>query len=136
MKLLDVFHAVATNQDRPVAPWGALATLKKPPKVAYRLLKYGDKITAEYVLIEKQRRTLLYEAAGVAEGSEVNLQPGTPAFDKFVQGFNAFLANDSDLEPVGLSMDALIEALDSNQGNALSEADLSLLEPFFQEKAA
>lgn len=133
MKLIEVWNACGTSQAKPLSTWGVLASLKKPPKVAYRLLKYGAKLAAEFDVIDKHRRTLIYEAAGVAEGSDVKMEPGTPAFNKFVQGFNAFLGNDSDLEPVGISMDALIDALDAEKGNVLSEHDLALLEPFFQE---
>lgn len=111
-----------------------MASLKKPPKVAYRLLKYGNKLQAEYDIIEKQRVKLVYEAAGVPEGSDASINPGSPEHNKFVVGFNEFLFNDSDLEVVGLSMDELIDALDAEKGNVLSEADLALLEPFFTEK--
>lgn len=134
MKLFEVYNAVSTSQEKPVSTWGALTALKKPPKVAYRLLKYGAKLGAEFEVIEKQRIKLIYEAAGAAEGSEVNIKPGTAEFNKFVQGFNEFLANDSDLEPVGISMDALIDALDAEKGNVLSEQDLAVVEPFFTEK--
>lgn len=133
MKLLDIWQACASSESKPVSAWASLVLLKKPPRVAYRLLKYGAKLSAEYEVIEKQRRALLYEAAGVDEGQPVTLESGTPEFDQFFRGFNAFLIGDSDLDPVGLSMDALIDALDSEKGNVLSEQELALLEPFFQE---
>lgn len=120
--------------------WGArdafarLSTLKKPPKLAYRLLKYARKFEVELAACEAHRVQCVYEAAGVADGTPgVSLAPDTPEFSAFVLAFSEFLANDSDLEPVGINMDALIEALDAETGNVLCENDLAMLEPFFQE---
>ncbi|MCR4332422.1 MAG: hypothetical protein NUV34_06940 [Sulfuricaulis sp.] len=134
MKLFDVWNAVYSVPNQPAA-WTTLTSLKKPPKVAYRLFKYGAQLGAEFDVIEKQRTKLLYEAAGVSEGSPVDIQPGTPEFSQFANGFNEFLAGDSDLEPVGITMDALIAALDI-VGNALSEQDLAAVKPFFKVKTA
>ena len=136
MKLLDVWNAVATSQDRTVSPWGALARLKKPPKVAYRLMKYGKDIDDEYNVIDRRRIELVHEAAGVEEGQPVKIEPDSPEFSRFAVAFNEFLDGESDLKPVGIGMDALIDALDSEKGNVLSEQDLALVAPFFQEKAA
>lgn len=132
MKLIDVWNAVQSNKDKPVSAWAAMTSLKKPPKVAYRLLKYGAKLGTEFDVIEKHRVELIYEAAGAPEGSPVDIKPGSPEFAQFANSFNEFLAGDSDLEPVGMTMDALIDALDT-AGNALSEQDLAAVEPFFQE---
>lgn len=133
MRLFDIWNVCLASGEKPVSTWASMASLRKPPKVAYRLLKYGAKVGAEFDVIGKQRNKLIYEAAGVPEGGEVKIDPGTPQFSKFVQDFNAFLDNESDLKAVDLSMDALIDALDAEKGNALSESDLALLEPFFHE---
>lgn len=117
--------------------FGRLAQLRKPPKLAYRLLKYLRKINVELDLCETQRQKCVYEAAGENLGAtDINLSPGTPEFDAFIAKFNEFLATDSDLEPLDLGMDALIDGLDSEPGNAMSENDLALLEPFFVVKQA
>lgn len=115
--------------------FNVLAQLKKPPKLAYRLMKYGQQFAVEFDACEAYRIKCVYETASVAPGTpNVNLLPGTPEFDAFLAKFNEFLGNEADLEPVGIGMDALIEALDSERGNVLSEAELALLTPFFQEK--
>ena len=132
MKLIDVWNAASATQGKSI--WSTLASLKKPPKVSYRLLKYGAKLSREFDVIEKQRIKLLYEVSGAKEGEQVIIGPGTPEFAKFVADFNEFLSGESDLELVGLDMDTLIEALDNEKGNVLSEQDLAALEPFFQVK--
>lgn len=115
--------------------FGRLAHLRKPPKLAYKLLKYARKYEAEFDVCEAHRVKCVYEVAGVAPGTpDINLLPATPEFDAFMVKFNQFLANDSDLEPVGIGMDALIDALDAETGNVMSETDLVLIEPFFAEK--
>ena len=123
-----------------LAAFNALANLKKPPKIAYRLMKYERKLQSEHRLCEIQRSKIVCEIAGVAFGSPeaqtTVLKVGTPEFDAFLAKFNEFLENESDLQPIPLSMDALIEALDAEKGNVLSEADLALIEPFFEEPKA
>lgn len=127
MKLVDVWNARNA--------FATLAQLKKPPKVAYRLMKYAKQFAAEFDTCEAARVSCVYEIAGVEPGTpNINLLPGTPEYDAFVAKFNEFLANDSELEPLEMSMDALIDALDSERGNVLSENDLALLAPFFHGK--
>lgn len=127
MKLITIWNAREA--------FAKLAQLKKPPKLAYRLMKYGRKFVAEFDACEEQRIKCVYEAAGVEPGTpDTNLLPGTPEFAEFMAKFNEFLDSESDLEPVGVGMDSLIESLDSERGNVLTETDLVLIEPFFQEK--
>lgn len=127
MKLVDVWNARNA--------FAVLAQLKKPPKVAYRLMKYSKKFAAEFDICEAERVALVFVVADVEPGTpNINLLPGTDEFAAFQEAFNEFLANDSDLEPVDIGMDALIDALDAEHGNVLSEAELALLVPFFQEK--
>lgn len=134
MKLFNIYNAVSVPKGKQISPWGALASLKKPPRMAYRLLKYGAQVSAEFDLIERQRVKLICEAAGVPEGSPAELKPDTPEYISFVQNFNNFLDNESDMDPVGISMDELINMLESETGNVLSETDLALLDPFFKDK--
>lgn len=127
MKLVDVWNARSA--------FNTLSQLKKPPKIAYRLMRYGKLFAAEFDACEAQRVAYVYEVAGVEPGTpNVNLIQGTPEFDVFVAKFNEFLSNEAELAPLDMSMDTLIDALDSERGNVLSEAELALLAPFFQEK--
>lgn len=125
MKLVQIWNARE--------PLTRLAGLKKPPQVAYRLLKYSRKFEVELATCEDERSRLIYEISGAPSGESVALLPETADYATFVQRFNEFLAQESDLEPVGIDMDALIAALDVG-GNTLSEMDLALLEVLFTEK--
>jgi hypothetical protein len=127
MKLLDIWNSRES--------WMALADMKKPPKVAYRLMRYHAKINAELVALEAGREAAVYEAAGVEGPAIVSLNPGSVEYEIFIKGFNKFLDEESDLSPVGISMDALVDALDGDAANRLTERQLALLEPFFTEKA-
>ena len=120
MKLLQILNAKES--------WARLAQLRKPPKTAYRLLKYFRKVSAESETIEAHRIKCVYEAAG---GPGIDLVPPDPRFAVFLKQFNEFLEGDSDLQWSGMPMDELIAALDAETGNVLSEADLDALEPFF-----
>ena len=97
--------------------FSALSALKKPPKLSYRLYKYQHKFNTEVAICEAQRIKCVCEVAGVEPGSveaaSVVLLPGTPEFVTFLAKFNEFIAGESDLAPVGVGMDALIDALDA-----------------------
>ena len=127
MRLLDVWNG------RPA--WEALAELKKPPKLAYRLMKYLRKLNTELAACEEGRQSCVHLVAGTTPPAIVLLSPDTPEFQVFLGKFNEFLLDESDLEPVGISMDDLIDALDAQTGNLLTERQLLLLEPFFTAKA-
>lgn len=133
MKLFHVWN-VMMSQDQTTSVWGRLAKLQKPPKVAYRLRKYAVKLATEFKVIDEHRNECILTAAGKGPGEDVNLAPGTPEFAVFAEKFNAFLNGDSDIDPVGINMDALIDALAAEKGNVLSELDIELLEPFFADK--
>ena len=134
MKLIEVWNAVNTSEEKPVSSWQAVSGLKKSPGLAYKLLKYGDKLGREYAVIEKHRNELIYECSGAEPGKEVRIEPGTPEYAKFMADYMEFLNKDSDLDPTGVTMDALIADLEKKDGNMLSEVDLMLVAPFFTEK--
>ena len=132
MKLFHVWNVMQQNGAPSV--WQRFASLNKPTKVAYRLRKYAVKLATELKVIDEHRNECILTAAGKGPGEDVNLVSGTPEFLAFVEKFNEFLNGDSDLDPVGINMDALIDALDAEKGNVLSELDIELLEPFFADK--
>lgn len=130
MKLIEIWNA----QDI----FRHLASLRKPPKLAYRLMKYERKFTAEMGVCETQRGKCVCEVADVEYGSpaadQIALTPGSPEFEAFLAKFNEFLQNESELEPMDMQMDALVDALAGE--NALSENDLAILEPFFRAESS
>mgnify|MGYP001612768376 CR=1 FL=1 len=135
MKLLQVWNVTAISTESPVSVWARFSVLTKPPKVAMLLCKYIKKINSEFKMIEAYRQECMYAASGQEPGTDVRIEPGTPEHSEFCAKFSEFLNGESDIDPAGISMDALIEALASEKGNRISEADLELLEPFFVEKS-
>lgn len=105
-----------------------LATLRMPPQMAYRLLKYGRLLSAERELAEQQRIAIVRKVSGIAEGN-VTLEPGTPEYQQFVTEYGEALEVKSDLAPLDLTLDELLEAIGSD--GALSITDLGNLEPLF-----
>jgi len=112
--------------------WKRLAGLKLPPATAYRLLKYAKLVTAELELIEQQRVKLICEIAGVKEGENATIEPGTPKHTEFVIRYTAALDVETDLKQCDMKMDDLLATLMS-ESNTLSVEDLGNLEPFFAE---
>lgn len=110
-----------------------MSALRKPPGVAYRLLKYERLVDAEFAIIDKSRNEIITKAASAESGSAVELKLGTPEFEAANSEFLAFLETNSELKPCELDMDDLTTALDAQPGNALAESDLALLEPFFTQ---
>lgn len=113
--------------------WITLSELRKPPGIAYRLLKYERLVDAEFAVITKSRDAMITKAAGVEAGQFASLQPDSPEYAAFSAELTAFLATESELQPCDLDMDALLAALDTQAGNSIAEGDLALLEPFFTQ---
>lgn len=110
--------------------WRKLSAVNMKPKIAYAILKYTALVSAEAEVIEKQRTALIYEVTCTLPGTEVKLEPDGFGWRQFVQGFNEILSQESDLEPISLSMDEVIDALEGKD-DVLSVSDLARLEPFF-----
>jgi hypothetical protein len=123
MKLADVF----ASQEA----WRRLSQVRLPAARAYELFKYLKLVTAEYEILEQRRVAVLRRISGAAEGMPVSLEAGTPAHDQFIMEFGAFLDADSDLQPLAMSFDKLMELL-SADSNLLSVAEMALIEPFCQ----
>jgi hypothetical protein len=113
--------------------WQRLAGLKLPPHTAYRLLKYVKQLGSENEVIEQQRIKMIREIAGVGEGENVSLEPGTPQHAQFATEFGKVLDTESDLKPFSMTIPGLLDLLGKEQGNVLSAQDLAQLEPFFEE---
>jgi len=124
VKLADVFGAREA--------WSRLSGLRLPPHTAYRLLKYAKQVTSEYEVIEQQRAKLIRDAAGVKDGEDARLNPGTPEFAAFVAEFGPVLDTESDLKPFDLTLATLLDLIAKDQGNVLAVQDLAQLEPFFK----
>lgn len=124
-----------------VNAWQSVSGLKKNPKLAYRLLKYEKKVERELDVIDKQRTALVYECAGEEPPTPpdvkvVTLEAGSDAVKQFTKKFDEFLDGESDLELVGITMQELIDGLAEKDGNAISEADIDALDPFFTPPTA
>ena len=124
MKLGNVFTAKSA--------FVRLAGLRMPAKLAYRVLKFTRKFDAEYAIVEEQRQKLIREISGAKEGENASLLAGSPGLTEFFEKFAPVLDTDSDMEPCPLTFDALMDALESEEGNVLSTQDLAVLEPFFE----
>lgn len=125
LKLRDIWISVAA--------WTEFAALKKPPKLAYRLLKYQRKLNVELKICEKRRVEIIRELAGIDpnESAEtfVSLGQDTQECRQFVVRFNEFLDTESDAELFGLTLDEVFDQLDPSI--ELSEKTIEILEPFF-----
>ena len=126
MKLADVFNSMQS--------WRTLSTAKMSPAVAYKILKYVKQVMDEHEVVEKQRVALIYEVSGAKEGESVKIEPNTEQFVEYVTRFNEVLNTESDLPQCELSFGEIIEAVSKHDENALSTADLMVLEPFFLEQ--
>ncbi|OGS40336.1 MAG: hypothetical protein A3K77_04600 [Euryarchaeota archaeon RBG_13_31_8] len=108
--------------------WNKLVSMSMSPKMAYTILKYTQKINDEFVIIEKQRISLIHELTKTKNNEEASIPQGTPEFEEYVQRMNVILEVESTLKPLDMSLEQFIDAINSN---ALTVNDLRTLEPFF-----
>lgn len=115
-----------------VGSWQKLAGINLPAKLAYKILKYTRRVTAEYEIAEKQRVTLIHEITGTQEGQDAKIEPGTPELVAYTQRFQEVMLTKSDLEPLDMDFEEVVNAVGSRD-ESLSVSDLAMLEPFFVE---
>jgi len=126
MKLGTIFQSIDA--------WKKLSAINMRPKLAYAVLKYTRLVSAEYEIVEKQRVALIHEITGTKEGEEAKIAANSPEIAKYVEKFNAIMVTASDLKPLDVNFEEVVNAVDSKD-EVLSVSDLALLEPFFSDYA-
>lgn len=129
-----------------------LSALRKSPKMASKLRNYGKLIEVELNTVEENRQDIGFECAGVEkptppdvvvlsipETIDVPGKDGAPAttvpnpqYTDFLAKFDAVLDGDSDLQPLDITLDELVDDLALYKGNSISDDDLELINPFFK----
>lgn len=126
MKLGQVFQALNV--------WQIVATMKlRNPKVAYRVLKYLKRVQEEFATAEQQRVAIIRDITGTKDGEDAMIEPDTSQFREYLARFEKVLSLDCDLEKIDMEIDDLLDAAEGGYDNALSPADLAVIEPFFRE---
>lgn len=113
-----------------ITAWQKLSAINLRAKLAYKLLKYTALVSAEHAIAEKQRVALIHEVTETKEGEEAKIEPNTPEFAKYVEKFNAVMLTESDLRPLVMDFEEVVNAVDEKD-ESLTVSDLAMLEPFF-----
>lgn len=113
-----------------ITAWQKLSAINMKPKLAYKLLKYTRLVNAEYEIAEKQRVALIHEMTGTEEGQDAKIEPDTEAFREYVGKFNAIMQTESDLQPLDMDFEEVVDAVDEKD-ESLTVSDLAMLESFF-----
>ena len=112
--------------------WKKLSAVNMKPKLAYKVLKYTKKVSAEYDIAEKQRVALIHEVTGTKEGEEAKIEPDSPEIAKYVEKFNEIMLTESTLSRIDLELGDVVDAVDEKD-ETFTVSDLALLEPFFKD---
>lgn len=130
MKLFHIWYAKKS--------WDALSELRKRPQVSFLLMSYYRKYLEQFRIIDEERATYIKEFGTETEGG-FSIEPGTAEFQKFQFKFGEYLSAESDLEPLSMSMQELVDAIsdesDGEAQNAISERELLPLMAFFSDTA-
>ena len=122
MKLGQIFQSIES--------WRKLSAVNLKPKIAYAILKYTKLVGDEHAIAEKQRVTLIHEITDTKDGEDAKIEPGSPEFVEYVTKLNEIMAQESELKPIDLELEEVVNALDGKD-DVLSITDLAMLEPFF-----
>ncbi len=115
---------------RSISSWQKISGISMKPRIAFAILKYTKRVSDEFELIEKQRVALIHEITATEPESEVKIEPDTEEFNKYIAGLQEILIVESDLEPIDLDFEEVINAVD-DKDESLTVSDLAVLEPFF-----
>jgi len=116
-----------------IQAWRKISGINMKPKIALAILKYTKKVSDEHVLIEKQRIAMIHDITGTEPGSEVTIEPDTEVFKAYQNGAREICAVETDLGPIDLNFEEVINAVDE-KNETLSVSDLAFLEPFFADR--
>ena len=111
-----------------VEAWGRLASMKLNASVAYKVLKYMQRLDEEFKAFEKQRAAAVCEAAGAEPGSSVALESGSDAHGRYIGLLDELLAVEVETGKIDLSIEDILCG-----SGEISVSDLAVLEPFFSE---
>lgn len=114
--------------------WLRLVHLNKPTAIAHQLWKYWKEVAAETEIIKAQNNEIIARIAGGDGGQRPSIKTGTPKHEEYAAEFDAYLNGSSDLNAAPFDLDALMAALNRFPENKISESDIGLLEPFFNQK--
>ncbi len=89
-------------------------------------------------VIEKKQERLIAAGLEVTEEDKGSLKPRDPEYMQFAgpEGFGGVLETESDLKPMGMTLDFILDLAGKEADNRLAARDLGLLEPFFEEVKA
>lgn len=111
--------------------WRKLSAVNMKPKLAYKLLKYTELVSAEHAIAEKQRVALIHEITDTKEGQDAKIEPNTPELETYVPKYNEIMLMESDLQPLEMDFEEVVDAVDEKD-ETLSVSDLAVLKPFFE----
>ena len=114
-----------------IKSWQKLSNINMKPKLAFKILMYTKKVADEHKAIDELRVALVHEITNTQPGSEVKIKPDTEEFFKYVKGLQEILLVESNLKPIDLDFEEVVNAVDEKD-ESLTVADLSALEPFFK----
>jgi len=113
-----------------IQAWQKLSKINMRPKLAYKILKYTQQVSAEYDIIERQRVALIHELTNTKEGESAKIEPNTPESLAYGTRFNEILLQESDLPLCALDFEEVVDTVDEKD-ESLTVNDLAVLEPFF-----
>ena len=114
--------------------WGKLASIKKAPRIAFKIAKFIKRVIEENLqLIEEQRNEYIKEFSTAAEGEtpSIDAKKHKDVLEAFMKKFNEYLETEITVDKVDVKMEDLIEAMESNKGTVVDELVLMEIEDFF-----
>ena len=119
MKLAQIFLA----QDA----WREIQEIKKKPKTAYKLMRFGLSLDQEFKIIIDQKNKLITDIGSKGKDGAITIAPDTLGAKKFILKFNEFLDQESELSPVSMTIEKFCNSIKEY----ISDKVLILIEPFF-----
>lgn len=100
---------------------------------------YEALVRAEIKIIDEMRNELLIRITKTDPTDDealrrLSVKPGTPEFDEFTKEWLPLLDQESKLKPAPFDMRQFVAILAKRPENVVSEDDLELLEPFFEQR--
>lgn len=114
--------------------WAKLARIPKSPKIAFKLARFMKRVLEEnWQIIEDQRNEYIkqFSTSGEDETPGIDGKAHPEKLQEFMDTFDEYLKTEIEVKKIDMTMDELIDSMESNKGTVIDELVLMEIEDFF-----
>lgn len=110
-----------------------LSLIEKKPKAALKIALYVKKELEPLWQVIEDRRVAYVKQFSSEKNPEISFEKDPENFNKFIEAYGDYLAEDTELPVLDMTMDELIESFGEEESQKISERTLIVVMPFLKD---